>query len=113
MAQYFREFVFSDQVGRLKANPDCFRSAATQLDLDFSEILHVRDRDAKEVASAHAVVSTCADLIRVIGDIALRYAFALVPLSKLSENKTFNCCHLMRLGMCRASDLITVFMWSR
>ena len=88
--------MFSDQVGRSKPNPDCFRCAATQLDLDFSEILHVGDRDAKDVAGAQAVgmqailftaardegstettradavVSTYADLIRVIDDIAMR-----------------------------------------
>ena len=72
VAKYFRGFVFSDQVGRSKPDPGCFRSAATQLDLDFPEILHVGDRDAKDVSGAHAVVSAYADLIRVIGDIALR-----------------------------------------
>ena len=72
LAQYLRGVVFSDQVGRSKPDPDCFRSAATQLDLDFPEILHVGDRVAKDVSGAHAVVSAYADLIRVIGDIALR-----------------------------------------
>ena len=96
VAQYFKGFVFSDQVGRSKPDPDCFHGAATQLGLDFPEMLHVGDRDAKDVAGAQAVgmqailftaardedttkttqadavVSKYADLIRVIDDIALR-----------------------------------------
>ena len=96
IAQYFSGFVFSDQAGRSKPAPDCFRNAATQLDVDFSEMLHIGDRDAKDIAGAQAVgmkailfiaardegssvttradavVGAYADLVSVIDNIALR-----------------------------------------
>ena len=96
VAQYFSGFVFSDYVGRSKPHPDCFRSAATQLGVECSEMLHIGDRDAKDIAGAQAVgmkailftaardegssartradavVGTYADLVSAIDDIASR-----------------------------------------
>ena len=70
IAQYFRGFAFSDQAGRSKPDPDCFRSAAMQLGVDFSEVLHIGDQDAKDIAGAQD--GAYADLVSVIDNIALR-----------------------------------------
>ena len=53
--KHFKAFVFSDEVGRSKPHPDCFRSAAEKLDSDFSKMLHIGDRDAKDIVGAQAV----------------------------------------------------------
>jgi len=94
VAKYFKGFVFSDQVGRSKPHPDCFRSAAEQLGAHYSEMLHIGDRDAKDIAGAQymgmkailftvardegatkttkadAVVDNYSDLVEVIDSIA-------------------------------------------
>ena len=54
VAKYFKEFVFSDEIGRSKPHLDCFRSAAEKLGSNFSNMLHVGDRDAKDIFGAHA-----------------------------------------------------------
>ena len=55
IAKHFKGFIFSDQVGRSKPHPDCFRGAAEQLGLDLSKMLHIGDRDAKDIVGAQAV----------------------------------------------------------
>ena len=53
--KYFKAFVFSDEVGRSKPHPDCFQSAAEKLGSNFSKMLHIGDREAKDIAGAQAV----------------------------------------------------------
>ena len=55
VAKHFKGFIFSDEVGRSKPHPDCFRGAAEQLGLDLSKMLHIGDRDAKDIVGAQAV----------------------------------------------------------
>jgi len=51
----FSGFVFSDEVGRSKPHADCFGSAARQLGAEFSQMVHIGDRDAKDIVGAQAL----------------------------------------------------------
>ena len=53
VAQYFKGFVFSDEVKRSKPHADCFREAAKQLDTNLAEMVHIGDRDEKDIVGAH------------------------------------------------------------
>ena len=52
--RHFQGFVFSDEVGRSKPHARCFESAAEQLGLPLPEIVHIGDREAKDIAGAKA-----------------------------------------------------------
>jgi len=49
LKQYFSSFAFSDEVGHSKPHPDMFNSAAQQLGVELSEIVHIGDRDHNDV----------------------------------------------------------------
>ncbi len=53
--QHFTGFCFSDEVGRSKPHSDGYESAARQMDLALSEMIHVGDREALDVKGAHAM----------------------------------------------------------
>ncbi len=53
--KYFSGFVFSDEVGHSKPHADCFASAARQLGTDYAEMVHIGDRDAKDIVGAQAL----------------------------------------------------------
>lgn len=55
LRQYFSGFAFSDEVGRSKPHRAMFDSAARQLDVDVSEIVHIGDRDQNDVKGPHAI----------------------------------------------------------
>lgn len=55
VADYFSGFVFSDEIGRSKPHASCFNDARRQLGVDFSDMLHIGDRDALDMAGARAV----------------------------------------------------------
>ena len=52
---YFSGFAFSDEIGHSKPHQDMFRSAANQLGVDLANIIHIGDREAKDIQGAHAV----------------------------------------------------------
>ena len=47
--QYFDVFIFSDEMGYSKPDPRVFMAAAKGLGVDITEIVHVGDRDAKDI----------------------------------------------------------------
>ncbi len=47
--QYFDVFIFSDEMGYSKPDPRAFMAAAKGLGVDITEIVHVGDRDAKDI----------------------------------------------------------------
>lgn len=49
LAQYFDVFIFSDEVGCSKPDPRTFMAAAKGLGVDVSEIVHIGDRDTKDI----------------------------------------------------------------
>ncbi len=51
----FSGFVFSDEVGRSKPHADTFSDAARQLGCQFRDMLHIGDRDAKDVVGPQAL----------------------------------------------------------
>ena len=53
--KFFSAFVFSDEIGCAKPNPATFEAAAEALDVKTCEIVHIGDREAKDVAGPHAV----------------------------------------------------------
>ena len=53
VAQYFKGFVFSDEIKRSKPHADCFREAARQLNTNFAEMVHIGDRVEKDIVGAH------------------------------------------------------------
>lgn len=53
--RYFSGFVFSDEVGRAKPHADCFRSAARQLGTAYADMVHIGDRDAKDIRGAQVL----------------------------------------------------------
>ena len=52
---YFDAFVFSDELGCSKPAPQTFETAARALGVKPSEMVHVGDREQKDVGGAHAV----------------------------------------------------------
>lgn len=55
LKQYFSGFAFSDEVGHSKPHRSMFDSAAEQLAVDVSEIVHIGDRDHNDVKGPHAI----------------------------------------------------------
>jgi putative hydrolase of the HAD superfamily len=55
LERYFEAFVFSDEVGRAKPHPRPFEAAASALEVDLSEMVHIGDRQPKDVAGSQAL----------------------------------------------------------
>jgi putative hydrolase of the HAD superfamily len=53
--QFFDALVFSDEIGCAKPNPTVFETAAKTLDVQLSEIVHIGDREQKDVEGPYAV----------------------------------------------------------
>ncbi len=54
LGQYFAGFAFSDEVGHSKPHRAMFASAAQQLGVEMTEMVHVGDRDHNDVKGPHA-----------------------------------------------------------
>ena len=55
LLQYFSSFVFSDEVDCSKPNPKVFEIAAKELGVELSEIVHIGDREQKDIEGPHLV----------------------------------------------------------
>jgi HAD superfamily hydrolase (TIGR01549 family) len=55
LKQYFSGFVFSDEVGHSKPHRGMFDAAAAQLGVEFSEMVHIGDRDSNDVKGPQAL----------------------------------------------------------
>ena len=55
LSRYFHGFAFSDEVGRSKPHPSMFESAAGQLGVALTEMIHVGDREHNDIAGAKAL----------------------------------------------------------
>ncbi|MBU2512089.1 HAD family hydrolase [bacterium] len=55
LLQYFESFVFSDEVGCAKPNPEVFNIIAKHFKVKPSEIAHIGDREEKDIDGPHAV----------------------------------------------------------
>ena len=55
LKRYFAGFAFSDEVGRSKPDPAMFRSAAGQLGVAVTEMVHVGDRDHNDIKGAQGL----------------------------------------------------------
>ncbi len=55
MLEYFSGFAFSDEVGRSKPDPAIFRSAADQLGVELTAMVHIGDREHNDIKGAHAM----------------------------------------------------------
>ncbi len=55
LKKYFSAFAFSDEVGHSKPHRSMFDSAAKQLGVDVSEMVHIGDRDHNDVKGPHAI----------------------------------------------------------
>lgn len=55
MRDAFAAFVFSDEVGAAKPDPQVFRVAAERLGVEPASLVHIGDREANDVAGARAV----------------------------------------------------------
>ena len=53
--QYFTGFAFSDEVGHSKPHRSMFASAAEQLGVEISEMVHIGDRDHNDIQGPHAL----------------------------------------------------------
>jgi putative hydrolase of the HAD superfamily len=53
--QFFDAFAFSDEIGCAKPSPAVFEAAATALDVKLSEIVHIGDREQKDIEGPHTV----------------------------------------------------------
>lgn len=55
LLDYFDYFVFSDEVGYSKPDPRAFHAVAKNTGCALEEIVHLGDREAKDIAGPHAV----------------------------------------------------------
>ncbi|MBO6520256.1 MAG: HAD family hydrolase [Rhodospirillales bacterium] len=55
LLQYFTGFAFSDEVGRSKPHRAMFEAAREQMDVPFEEMVHIGDRDNKDIKGAQAL----------------------------------------------------------
>ncbi len=55
LLQYFDGFAFSDEVGRSKPHPAMFEAAQAAMDVPFEEMVHIGDRDNKDIKGAQAL----------------------------------------------------------
>ncbi len=53
--KYFSSFIFSDEIGCAKPNPAAFEAAAGELGVRTGEIVHIGDRELKDIEGPHAV----------------------------------------------------------
>jgi len=53
--KYFDAFAFSDEIGYAKPMPIVFETIANQLGVELARIVHVGDREQKDIAGPHAV----------------------------------------------------------
>ena len=53
--QYFKGFAFSDEVGRSKPHRAMFASAAEQLGVEITNMIHIGDRDHNDIKGPHAL----------------------------------------------------------
>ena len=53
--KFFDAFVFSDEIGCSKPNAALFKAAAEALDVRPSEIVHIGDREQKDIEGPHAI----------------------------------------------------------
>jgi putative hydrolase of the HAD superfamily len=53
--EYFRSFIFSDEVGASKPKPVVFTRAAAELGVPFEQMVHVGDRESNDVDGPLAV----------------------------------------------------------
>ncbi len=53
--KYFDTFTFSDEIGRAKPDPAVFKAAANSLSVGIHEIVHIGDREEKDINGPHAV----------------------------------------------------------
>lgn len=53
--KFFDAFVFSDEIGCAKPNPIAFEAVAKALDVKPCEIVHIGDRELKDIDGPHAV----------------------------------------------------------
>ena len=53
--KYFSSFIFSDEIGCSKPNAALFEAAARDLNVKPDEIVHIGDRELKDIAGPHAV----------------------------------------------------------
>ena len=55
LEDYFRGFVFSDEIGCSKPDPRMFHAAAEQLGVDLAAMVHIGDRDHNDVKGPQAL----------------------------------------------------------
>jgi HAD superfamily hydrolase (TIGR01549 family) len=55
LISHFSGFAFSDEVGHSKPHRSMFDSAAEQLSVDVTEIVHIGDRDHNDIKGPHAI----------------------------------------------------------
>ncbi|MDA1089734.1 MAG: HAD family hydrolase [Proteobacteria bacterium] len=55
LKQYFQGFAFSDEAGHSKPHADMFNSAARQLGVEVTEMIHVGDRDHNDIKGPQAL----------------------------------------------------------
>ena len=55
ISRYFDAFVFSDEIGCSKPNSLAFEAAAESLGVSLGEIVHIGDRELKDIEGPHAV----------------------------------------------------------
>ncbi len=53
--KYFSSFIFSDEIGCAKPNPAMFEASANELGVTPVEIVHIGDRELKDIEGPHAV----------------------------------------------------------
>ena len=55
LKKYFSGFTFSDEVGHSKPHPDMFNSAARQLGVEVTDMVHIGDRDHNDIKGAQGL----------------------------------------------------------
>lgn len=55
LLKYFSAFVFSDEIGCAKPDPRVFESISNQLNLPTESLIHIGDREEKDITGPHAV----------------------------------------------------------
>ncbi len=67
LLKYFEAFVFSDEIGCSKPNPLVFETIVKKLKIELTELIHVGDREEKDIEGPH-IVGSKAILTTVIKD---------------------------------------------
>lgn len=58
LSRYLRTFIFSDEVGPAKPDPFVFREAARRFNVPVTDVAHVGDREANDIAGPNALNAT-------------------------------------------------------